>query len=102
MVEELDKLAFQQKVIDGGGRTLVEFFATWCPHCQAEAPVVDEVAAELEGVVPVYRVDIDRSPEVADRFAPDGVPTFALFDGGQLVERKAGEQPKEELLRMAS
>ena len=100
MVEELDKFAFQQKVIDTSGKVLVEFFATWCPHCQKEAPVVDKVASELEGVVPVYRVDIDKCPELAQTYAADGVPAFALFEGGQMVARKMGEQPREELLSL--
>ena len=102
MIEVLDKEQFQEKVINSDGNLLVEFFATWCPHCKAEAPVVDKLAVEEEGIVPVYRVDIDQSPEVAQAYAPDGVPTFVLFDKGQMIDRKVGEQPKMELERMVA
>ena len=36
---------------------LVEFFATWCPHCQRMMPVVEQIKTLLEGRVPVYQFD---------------------------------------------
>lgn len=102
MIEEVSEEQFTEKVLDADGRILVEFFATWCPHCQAEAPIVDRLADEERGVVKVYRVDVDKSPELAQVYASEGFPCFVLFENGQVVDRKLGEQPIMSLERMVA
>ena len=77
--------------VDVVGPVLVEFFATWCPHCQRMQPIVDELAAE-QSAVPVYQVDVDKSPALAQTYAPDGFPTFVLFEGGAPAQTLTGEQ----------
>ncbi len=42
------------------GVALVEFFASWCPHCQRMMPIVADVKALLEGRANVYQFDIDK------------------------------------------
>lgn len=37
---------------------LIEFFASWCPHCQRMMSVVEQIRELLEGRVPVYQYDI--------------------------------------------
>ena len=59
---------FESKVMQAQGPVMVDFFATWCGPCKMLAPVLDEVAAEVEDKAAVYKVDIDQSPELAQRF----------------------------------
>lgn len=98
MQPELNESDFASKVTDANGKVLVEFFATWCPHCQRQQAVTDEAAAELKGTVPVYQVDIDKAPELAQRYAPSGVPTYVLFVDGEPTAEHAGEWPLADLL----
>lgn len=102
MIEILNEGNFDEKVLDNPGEVLVEFFATWCPHCQRMAPIVEDVAARLQGEVVVYQVDVDKSPDLANQYAPDGFPAFVLFDGGDVVANRVGEQPEQQLLAMAA
>ena len=71
--------------------TLVEFYATWCPHCKKMAPIVDQVKELLDGRVPVIQLDIDLNQEAADAAEVTGVPTFLIYSEGEEVWRHSGE-----------
>ena len=40
---------------------LLEVFATWCPHCQRETAVMNEVATQYAGKVAIVAVSGDAS-----------------------------------------
>lgn len=101
MQEVINEAQFAGKVQDVDGRVLVEFFATWCPHCQNQQPVTDEAAEKLKGKVAVYQIDVDQSPVLAREYAPDGFPTYVLFDDGRAVASKVGECSLEDVLALA-
>ncbi len=77
---------------------LVEFFATWCPHCQKMMPIVAQVKELLEGSVEVYQLDIDKNDEAADEANVTSVPTFLLYKNGKEVWRQSGEMEAQVLL----
>lgn len=76
---------------DDHGTVLVEFFATWCPHCQRMMPVVEDVRALLEGKANVYQFDIDRNEEFAEQLEVSSIPTFIVFKDGKEQWRSSGE-----------
>ena len=47
------------------GVTLVDFWATWCPPCQMQSPVLEELSDELEGKVIIGKVDVDEEKALA-------------------------------------
>lgn len=102
MIEILNESNFTEKVLEANGKVLVELFATWCPHCQRMAPIVDELAEEESGRVKVYRVDVDKSPDLADKYAPEGFPTFALFENGVEIDHVSGERSIQDLKQFIS
>lgn len=71
--------------------TLVEFYATWCPHCKKMAPIVEQVKELLEGQAAVVQLDIDLNQEAADSVDVSGVPTFILYSAGKEIWRHSGE-----------
>lgn len=77
---------------------LVEFYATWCPHCKAMAPVVEQISEILEDSVKVVQLDVDMNQEAADAEEVNGTPTFILYKDGRQVWRHSGEMPGEVLL----
>ena len=76
---------------------LVDFGADWCPPCRAIAPVLDQLALEEASRLQVYKIDVDASPEIADRFGVTGLPTLILFQDGEPVERLTGYRAKAQL-----
>lgn len=84
--------------IEQQGVVLVEFFATWCGHCQRMAPIVEQVKELLQGKVQVVQIDIDKYQEAASDAGVDATPTFILFKDGKEVWRHAGEIDGQDLL----
>ena len=80
-----------KQLSDEKGVVLVEFYATWCPHCQRMMPVVADVKALLDGQAPVYQFDIDKYGELANEFNVESVPTFLVFKNGEIEWRTSGE-----------
>lgn len=77
---------------------LVDFFATWCGPCKMLSPVLESAAKTLEGKVKIVKVDVDQSPDLAQRFKVMAVPTMILFKNGQQVTAFSGYMPKEQLV----
>ena len=77
---------------------LVEFYATWCPHCMRMMPVVDQIKELLEGKVDVYQLDIELNKELADVEKITSTPTFIIYRDGTPVWRESGEMDGQVLL----
>lgn len=73
------------------GTALVEFYASWCPHCQRMMPIVDDVRALLDGSANVYQFDIDENQELANELDVNSIPTFLVFKNGEEMWRTSGE-----------
>ena len=86
------------EVIASAPVVLVEFYATWCPHCQRMMPIVDQVRKSLDGKVPVEQLDIDKNTSEADEAGVKSIPTFIIYKDGKEVWRHLGEMEGSELL----
>lgn len=77
---------------------LVEFYATWCPHCMRMMPVVDQIKEILADKVDIYQLDIDKNEELAETEQITATPTFIIYRDGKPVWRESGEMSGEVLL----
>ena len=75
---------------------LVDFWATWCGPCRMIAPIVEELAAETEGVT-FAKVNVDENRELAMRYGIRGIPAFKLFRGGKVEREALGSQSRKGL-----
>jgi thioredoxin 1 len=96
-VRELTAEGWENDVLKAEGPVLVDLWAAWCPPCRKMGPVVDELARQAGDKVTIGKLDVDRHPEVAERYGVRSIPTFLLFRNGELVERRVGARPLEEL-----
>jgi thiol-disulfide isomerase/thioredoxin len=117
---------FTASTVDGGSvsvggqndqATMLVFFATWCPHCQKEAPVISELEGQYDGLKVVMigidgrddpgkvgnfveEYDIESpavyEPSLGQKYGVSGYPTVYVLDGsGEVVGAHTGEAPRD-------
>lgn len=96
---ELTTADFKDTILGAGKPVLVDFWATWCPPCRAQLPILDEVAAEIGEDAVVAKINVDEEQALAQMFAVRSIPTLLIFKDGELAKRYIGLTSKDELLR---
>ena len=94
----LSEQNFSQEVEKSGLPVLVDFWAEWCGPCKAVAPIIDQLAVELQGKMKVVKVNVDESPELAGKFNIMSIPSLLIFKNGQPVDQIVGAMPKDRLM----
>jgi len=86
-----------------GKPIVADFFATWCGPCKMmdqQTYPDPRVAAEAERWVMV-QIDVDKHPEIAQRYRASALPTIAfLKSDGTPVTGFQGFAPPEDMLNM--
>ena len=88
---------FEKEVLQSDKPVLVDFFADWCGPCKMMAPVVEQLAEELEGKAKVGKLNIDENMDISGQCRVMNIPTFLIFKDGQEKERIVGAVSKNEL-----
>ncbi|MBO7256823.1 MAG: thioredoxin [Bacteroidales bacterium] len=107
-VKHLTKAEFVKLVYDidkntesldylGNKPAVVDFYADWCRPCKQLAPVLEELAAEYQDEIVVYKVNTDNDPELAQAFGITSIPTLIFIPLNGSPEMAQGALPKDTL-----
>lgn len=94
-VKEIGSEEFLSKVLDvssykagqplkfkGDKPIIVDFSAEWCGPCKRQAPILEKIAQQYEGKIDVYKVDVDRTKDIARFFNVSSIPTLLFVPKG--------------------
>lgn len=90
---------FEEEVLKSKKIVLVDIYATWCKPCQELSPTIEEIAKERKDIK-VVKIDIDKAPEIKQKYEIKSVPTLMVIKNGEVKSRDAGNLKKEVINQM--
>jgi thioredoxin 1 len=98
-VREVKEHDFDQVVLKSKAPVLVDFWAEWCGPCRTIAPTVEAIAEQYGDATRVFKLNVDDSPAIAQRYGIKGIPTLIIFQDGAEKERIVGVASQEKISR---
>jgi len=96
-IKELTSQDFDDAISNASTPVLVDFYTPWCGPCKMIAPVLEELAEDLNGKVQFTKVNADAEIDVANKFGVRQFPTMLVFKNGEVVETIVGLTSKPDL-----
>lgn len=88
-VKAVEQSDFTTEVLNSDSKVVVDFWAPWCQPCKIVGPEVEKLATR-NPEVKVVKMNVDDAPLIATTYNIAGIPTIAMFNGGDLVARSVG------------
>ncbi len=95
MAEMFTDENFESEVLKSDLPVLVDFYADWCGPCKMMEPVIEELAKEYSGKWKVGKCNIDSSPETAQKYEIQSIPSLKFFKNGEVTDEAMGFQSKD-------
>jgi Thioredoxin domain-containing protein len=105
-VQVVDEKRFEEEVCEFDGSrygfkckrpSIINFSAGWCRYCAEIAPYLVDFAQQYSDQIAIYKVDVDKCPNVAAIFKVQSLPVLIFVKPGQQPKRIDGAMSKQQL-----
>ena len=79
----------------GDKPAIIDFYADWCGPCKMVAPILEQLAAEYEGQIYIYKVDTEAEQELAADFGIRSFPALLFVPMNEAPQMAQGALPKD-------
>jgi len=93
----LNEQNFKKEVLEEKIPVLVDFWASWCGPCQMLAPIIEELAEEMEDKIKICKLNVEEASNLSSDYKVMSIPTLIIFKEGKEIARTVGVIPKEDL-----
>lgn len=76
---------------------VIDLWAEWCQPCKTLGPILEKLAAEYAGRFLLAKIDVDSSPQIAQAFQVQSIPTVIGLLAGQPVPLFQGAYPEAQI-----
>ena len=94
MISEISGNSFEEQVLRSEIPVFVCFSNSRCGSCFALCLVVEDLIEQYEGRTKFVMVDVEKEPELAERYHMLAMPAVLLFNRGELLKKLGGFQSK--------
>lgn len=97
-IHSVSDSTFEKEVLGSSLPVLVDFWAVWCGPCRMVAPVLDDLAKDMDTKLTIVKLNVDENPETPTIYQVRSIPTLMLFKDGKVIGTMVGAHPKSKLL----
>ena len=97
MLTDITEQDFDDEVLESDLPVFACFITSWCQSCYPTCFIADELVLEYEGKIKFVKLDIEKSPEISDRYHIVALPTVIIFQDSRSVKKLLGFHDRRSL-----
>lgn len=78
-IEDIVKIGGDSLTYIGDKPAIIDFYASWCGPCKKLSPIMEKLSKKYEGKVNFYKIDVDKSSDLANTLNIKAIPTLIFL-----------------------
>lgn len=78
-IDDIAKIDGDSLIYIGDKPAIIDFYASWCGPCKKLSPIMEKLSKKYEGKVNFYKIDVDKSSDLANTLNIKAIPTLIFL-----------------------
>lgn len=97
---EITSENFEKEVLQHKGKLMLKFGADWCAPCKMLEKTISSLDSSID--IRVVSVNIENSPELAQKYQISSIPCSLFFNNGEMKEKKIGMMREQDIISIVN